>query len=112
MTGMDFETACRDKIPIMTILSNNHAMAMEIPHMELSTKKYRSTDISGNYTEWAKALGGHAERVTEPSEVTHALLRAIHATKEGSPAFVEFMTTQKKVYSTFSAGYQSRERPA
>jgi acetolactate synthase I/II/III large subunit len=111
MTGMDFETAVRNKIPIMTILFNNHAMAMEIPHMELSTLKYHSTDISGNYADWARALGGYAERVTEPAEVTHALLRGIAATKEGQPAFLEFMTTKHKVYSTFQPGYQSQKRP-
>ena len=112
MTGMDFETAVRDRIPIMTILFNNHAMAMEIPHMELSTQKYRSTDISGHYADWAKALGGHAEQITEPAEITHALLRGIRATQEGHPAFLEFITTQKKVYSTFSMGYQSRGKSA
>ncbi len=111
MTGMDFETAVRDKIPIMTILFNNHAMAMEIPHMEVSTLKYHSTDISGNYADWARALGGYAERVTEPAEVTHALLRGIAATKEGQPAFLEFMTTKHKVYSTFQPGYQGQRRP-
>jgi acetolactate synthase I/II/III large subunit len=110
MTGMDFETAVRNRIPIMTILFNNHAMAMEIPHMEVSTLKYHSTDISGNYADWARALGGYAERVTDADQVTHALLRGIAATKEGHPAFLEFMTTKHKVYSTFSPGYQSERR--
>jgi acetolactate synthase I/II/III large subunit len=110
MTGMDFETCVRDRIPIMSILFNNHAMAMEIPRMEVSTLKYHSTDISGNYADWAKALGGYSERVTDPAEVTHALLRGIAATKEGQPAFLEFMTTKHKVYSTFAPGYQSQNR--
>jgi len=110
MTGMDFETAVRDRIPILSILFNNHAMAMEIPHMEVSTLKYHSTDISGNYADWAKALGGYAERVTDPDQVTHALLRGIAATKAGQPAFLEFITTKHKVYSTFAPGYQSQTR--
>jgi acetolactate synthase I/II/III large subunit len=110
MTGMDFETCVRDQIPIMSILFNNHAMAMEIPRMETSTLKYHSTDISGNYADWAKALGGYSERVTDPAEVTHALLRGIAATKEGRPAFLEFMTTKHKVYSTFAPGYQSQNK--
>jgi len=107
MTGMDFETAVRDRIPILSILYNNYSMAMEIKAMQVSTDKYHSTDISGNYADWAKALGGYAERVTEPAEVTHALLRAIAATKNGQPALLEFITTKNKVYSTFQAGYQS-----
>ncbi|MGH8259345.1 MAG: thiamine pyrophosphate-requiring protein, partial [Steroidobacteraceae bacterium] len=92
-----------------SILFNNHAMAMEIPHMEVSTKRYHSTDISGHYADWARALGGHAEQVTDPAEVTHALLRGIHATKEGHPAFLEFITTKHKVYSTFKANYHTEK---
>ncbi len=104
MTGMDCETAVRNKIPILTILFNNHSMAMEIPHMEVSTEKYHSTDISGHYADWAAALGAYSERVTDADEVTHALLRAIHATKRGQPAFIEFITTKTKVYSEFHGG--------
>jgi len=104
MTGMDFETAVRDQIPILSILFNNYSMAMEIKAMQVSTEKYHSTDISGNYADWAKALGGYAERVTDPAEVTHALLRGIAATREGKPALLEFITTKNKVYSTFQGG--------
>ncbi|HEX5139987.1 MAG TPA: thiamine pyrophosphate-requiring protein, partial [Dehalococcoidia bacterium] len=49
MTGMDFETAVRERIPIMSILLNNFSMAMEIPAMKVSDDKYDTTDISGNY---------------------------------------------------------------
>jgi acetolactate synthase-1/2/3 large subunit len=107
MTGMDFETAVRCQIPILSILFNNYAMAMEFKPMAVSKEKYHSTDISGNYADWAKALGGYGERVTEPSEVVHALLRGIAATKEGRPALLEFITTQTKIYSTFNEGYSA-----
>ena len=106
MTGMDFETAVRNRIPILSILFNNYAMAMEFKAMAVSREKYHSTDISGNYADWAKALGGYSERVTEPDQVMHALQQGIAATKEGRPALLEFITTQDKVYSTFQYGYQ------
>jgi acetolactate synthase I/II/III large subunit len=99
MTGMDFETCVRAKIPIMSILFNNFSMAMEFDAMELSRHKYQSTDISGNYYEFAKALGGYSERVTEPDQVAHALVNGIAATKEGKAVLLEFITTQDKVYS-------------
>jgi acetolactate synthase-1/2/3 large subunit len=105
MTGMDFETCVRAKIPIMSILFNNFGMAMEFKAMALSKEKYGSTDISGNYSEFAKALGGYSERVTEPSQIAHALINGIAATKEGKPVLLEFITTQDKVYSTFQGGY-------
>ena len=31
--------------------------------MPVSTEKFRSTDISGNYADMAKAFGGYGERV-------------------------------------------------
>jgi len=105
MTGMDFETCVRADIPILSILFNNFSMAMEFKVMQLSKDRYRSTDISGNYSEFAQALGGYGERVTEPGEIGAALRRGIAATKAGRPALLEFITTQDKVYSTFQGGY-------
>jgi thiamine pyrophosphate-dependent acetolactate synthase large subunit-like protein len=52
-TGMDFETAVRERIPIMSILLNNFSMAIELHIMKVSTEKYRSTDISGDYAAMA-----------------------------------------------------------
>ena len=63
-TGMDFETAVRERIPILSILLNNFSMAMELPVMPVSTERYRSTDISGDYAAMARAFGGYGERVT------------------------------------------------
>jgi len=101
MTGLDFETAVRERIPILSILLNNFSMAIEIPLMPKSTEKYRSTDISGNYSELAKALGGHAERVTEPGEIAGAIRRGIEKTREGTPALLEFITEKEIEYSVF-----------
>jgi acetolactate synthase-1/2/3 large subunit len=106
MTGMDLETCVRAGIPIMSILFNNFSMAMEFGPMKLSREKYRSTDISGNYCDWAKALGAYSERVTEPAQVVHAIINGIKATQEGKPVLLEFITTQDKIYSTFQGGYQ------
>jgi acetolactate synthase-1/2/3 large subunit len=100
MTGMDFETCVRAKIPILSILSNNFAMATEDDDMVLSRQKYGSTDISGNYSEFAKAMGGYGERVTEPDQVLHALVRGIRMTQEGTPVLLEFITAREKIFST------------
>ena len=48
-TGMDFETAVRERIPILSILLNNFCMAIELKVMPVSTERFRSTDISGDY---------------------------------------------------------------
>jgi acetolactate synthase-1/2/3 large subunit len=99
MTGMDFETCVRCEIPIMSILSNNFGMKCEYAAMKLSHQKYRTCDISGNYAEFAKALGGYGERVTEPEQVVHAIVNGIRATREGKPVLLEFITTQEVRYA-------------
>src|SRR5579884_342624 len=100
-TGMDFETAVRERIPILSILMNNFSMAIELKVMPVSTEKYRSTDISGNYADFAKALGGYGERVTEPAQIKEAIKRGIAATKDGKPALLEFITEKAVDVSRF-----------
>jgi acetolactate synthase-1/2/3 large subunit len=100
-TGMDFETAVRERIPILSILLNNFSMAMELPVMKVATEKYRSTDISGNYADLARAFGGYGERVTQPGEVIPAIKRAIRKTHDGVPALLEFLTAQEIEFSLF-----------
>ena len=94
-TGMDFETAARERIPILSILLNNEAMAIELNIMPVATQKYRSTDISGNYADFAKALGGYGERVSRPDDINPAIKRGIQKTQEGTPVLLEFMTCQE-----------------
>jgi acetolactate synthase-1/2/3 large subunit len=98
-TGMDFETAVRERIPILSVLLNNASMAIELPIMRVATEKYRSTDISGRYADLARALGGYGERVTEPGEIVPAIKRAIQQTEKGTPALLEFMTAQEITFS-------------
>jgi thiamine pyrophosphate-dependent acetolactate synthase large subunit-like protein len=105
-TGMDFETAVRERIPILSILLNNFSMAMEIPLMPVSTEKYRATDISGDYAAMARAFGGYAERVTTPAEIVPAIRRGIEKTKNGVPALLEFITCKELAVSKHYHGSQ------
>jgi len=101
-TGMDFETAVRERLPILSILFNNFSMAIELPIMRTATAKYRSTDISGNYADMAKAFGGYGERVTDPAEIIPAIKRGIAKTQEGTPVLLEFITAQETRTSVFN----------
>jgi acetolactate synthase-1/2/3 large subunit len=94
-TGMDFETAVRERIPIMSILLNNFSMAIELKVMPISTEKYRSTDISGDYAAMARAFGGYGERVTKPEDIIPAIKRGIQKTREGIPVLLEFITSKE-----------------
>jgi acetolactate synthase-1/2/3 large subunit len=101
MTGLDFETAVRERIPILSCLFNNFSMAMEIPVMQQATARFNATDISGNYADMARALGGYGERVTEPGEIVPAIKRGIAQTQNGIPALLEFITAKEIAYSYF-----------
>ena len=70
-------------------------MAIELKIMEVSTEKYRSTDISGDYAAMARSFGGYGERVTDPAEIIPAIQRGIAQTEAGVPALLEFITDKE-----------------
>jgi acetolactate synthase-1/2/3 large subunit len=98
-TGMDFETAVRERLPILSILLNNSSMAIELNVMPVATEKFRATDISGNYADFARALGGYGERVTRVEDIVPAIQRGIAATERGQAALIEFITSQETEFS-------------
>ena len=98
---MDFETAVRERIPILSILLNNFSMAIELKVMPVSTEKYRSTDISGDYAAMARAFGGYGERVSTPEDIIPAIKRGIEQTENGTPALLEFITSKEVDISIF-----------
>jgi acetolactate synthase I/II/III large subunit len=99
MTGLDFETAVRCGVPICTVVLNNSAMAIEIPHMKLSHEKYNTRDLGGSYANLARDLGGWSERVEDPSQIAEAILRARRQTEEGRACLLEFVTSQETAFS-------------
>ena len=100
-TGTDFETAVRERLPILSILLNNSSMAIELAVMPQATEKYRATDISGDYAAMARAFGGYGERVTSVAEIVPAIKRGIAQTKAGKPALLEFITCQETRLSKY-----------
>ncbi len=98
-TGMDFETAVRERIPILSILLNNFCMAIELKVLPVGTEKFRNTDISGDYAAMARAFGGYGERVTAPGDIIPAIKRGIEATKNGQAALLEFITSKETAES-------------
>ena len=99
MTGLDFETAARSGIPILTVVLNNSTMAIETSHMARSHELYRTRDLGGQYADLARAMGGWAEKVEDPSDVAAAILRAKAATENGEAALLEFITSEEGEFS-------------
>src|SRR5206468_3500514 len=62
MTGMDIETAARNRIAILTIVFNNGVMGAEREELKLSDKKYGAMTVGGNYSKVAEGLNVAATR--------------------------------------------------
>jgi acetolactate synthase-1/2/3 large subunit len=99
MTGLDFETAVRCNIPILTVVLNNNFMAGETNHLPIAHKLHGILNVGGNYADIGRALGGWSERVEDPEEIGPAFLRARKATENGKAALLEFITSREHQYS-------------
>jgi acetolactate synthase-1/2/3 large subunit len=98
MVGMDFETAVRNRIPILTILMNNGVMGGYTKKQPIASELYAVDRMSGDYRKVAEALGGHAERVEKVKDLRPAIDRAIGQTRSGNPAFLEVITADDPIY--------------
>ena len=61
--------------------------------------RYRSTDISGDYAAFARALGGYGERIEAPRDIVPAIKRGIEKTQQGIPVLLEFITSKETAVS-------------
>ena len=95
MIGMDFETAVRAPIPILTIVMNNGIMGGYGQWMPDAVSRYSASSLGGDYAAVARALGGHAEHVREPAELRPALERAIASVAGGRATLLEVMTHEE-----------------
>ena len=94
MVGLDFETAVRSNIPIITVVLNNSHMAAEVHAMADSHRLYNTRDLGGNYADMGRAMGGYAERIEDPGEISAAFARARKVTEqEGRAVLLEFITS-------------------
>ena len=96
MVGLDFETAVRSNLPIITVVLNNSTMAAETGAMADSHRLYNSRDLGGNYADLGTAMGGYAERIEDPVDIRGAFTRARRVTEdEGRAVLLEFITSSE-----------------
>ena len=101
MTGMDIETAARNRIAILTIVFNNGVMAAERDVLELSTKKYGALTIGGNYTKVAEGLNVAAMRIEKPGDIVPAIKDAVRVTEAGAPFLLEVVVKEGYDFSRY-----------
>lgn len=101
MVGMDFETAVRSRLPIVTIVLNNGLMGGYAKYLPVSTERFGTRYLSGDYSKVAEGLGGYTERIEKPHELVPALRRAIAETEAGRAALLEVVTREQPEYPTY-----------
>ena len=101
MTGMDIETAARNRIGILTIVFNNGVMAAERDVLEISTKKYGALTIGGNYTKVAEGLNVAAMRIEKPGDIVPAIKDAVRVTETSAPFLLEILVKEGYDFSRY-----------
>jgi acetolactate synthase-1/2/3 large subunit len=92
LNAMEFDTAVRHGIPVVSVICNDQAWGMIRHGQEICYGKERTVG-SGlgvvHYEKMVEALGGYGELVTKDEELGPALARALNS---GKPACVNVMT--------------------
>jgi len=101
MTGMDIETAARNRIAILTVVFNNGVMGAERDVLKISDKKYGSMNVGGNYTKVAEGLNVAARRVEQPGDIVGAIKEAVGVTQSGAPFLLEFVVKEGRDFSRY-----------
>ena len=105
MSGMDFETATRQKIGITTLVLNNGVMATypvggpsDFP---TAREKSGVGTMTGNYADFARSFGAHGIQVSKISELAPALETAKGLNATGKTVLIDVRTTpvSKRGYS-------------
>lgn len=102
MAGLDFETAIREKIPILTLVLNNSKFGGYEKMLPVATERYAIDRVGGDYTGVAKALGFHAERIEKPCDILPAIKRGLDRVAKGMPTLIEFITRVDTDFSLYT----------
>jgi acetolactate synthase-1/2/3 large subunit len=102
MTGMDIETAARNRIGILTVVFNNGVMGAERDVLKISDEKYGSMTVSGNYTKVAEGLNVAARRVEKPGDIVSGIKEAVGVTESGAPFLLEFVVKEGRDFSRYN----------
>jgi acetolactate synthase-1/2/3 large subunit len=101
MTGMDIETAARNRIGILTVVFNNGVMAAERDVLRLSTEKYGALTVGGNYAKVAEGLNVASRRVAKPTDIVPALREAAGVAQSGAPFLLEVLVKEGYDFSRY-----------
>ncbi len=101
MVGMDFETAIRERIPILVILINNFLLGGYHATNPVASDRYNLNRQTGDYVKVAEGLGGYTEKVEQPNDIIPAIQRAKKVVGSGQAALVEIIIREENDFSFY-----------
>jgi acetolactate synthase-1/2/3 large subunit len=101
MAAMDLETAARHEIGTLTIVLNNQVLSGYARNYPTAAERFGFTNLYGEYSKLAGALGAYSERIDDPNEIVPALGRAREAMDKKQPVLLEFMTKEENRLSSY-----------
>jgi len=89
----EMPTAVQYKAPVTWIVLNNYSLGWIKLHERANKERYIAVDFEAqpDFVKIAEASGCHGVKVTDPKDITRALLRAKKENERGVPAMVEFV---------------------
>ena len=92
MSGLDLETSVRSGLPITTILLNNGGMATYPGGFPTAREVYGVSHMFGEYWKIAEGMGATGIKITKPSEIKPALIKAQQLNSEGKTVLIDAHT--------------------
>ena len=99
--ALEIDTAVRHQAPVLVVVANNGAWAIEVRDQQESHGQVVGTHLQfADHAAMARAFGLHAERVTQPEDLPGALQRALAR----RPALLDVLVTPDAVSSDGRSG--------
>jgi acetolactate synthase-1/2/3 large subunit len=99
--ALEIDTAARHQVPILVVVANNGAWAIEVRDQEETHGKVVGTRLQfADHAAMARAFGLHGERVERAEELPAAIARAL----ANRPALLDVVVTPEAVSSDAKSG--------
>ena len=98
---MEIDTAARHKAPVLIVVANNGAWAIEVRDQIETHGKVVGTQLQfADHAAMARAFGLHAERVERAEDLPQAIARAL----ANRPALLDVLVTPEAASSDAKSG--------
>ena len=101
MSGLDLETSVRAGLPITTVLLNNGGMATYPGGFPTARTQFGVSHMTGDYAAIAEGLGAKGLRVTQPDQLSPAILEARKLNDDGRTVLIDVHSNYESKKSRF-----------